>query len=1600
MAYTKLFDISTRETISGSRRVSQIISVPTGKLDKASLFLQGVVGLSLNGTETTVKVDVYAVDSQFIPTGSPLASDSKMVSELTTPSFYNFSLSASVPTTAAMIVSMDGNPSNYVTWSYVNFERGGEPMAVDDGAGWQQDFYRKMSYVAYSVFPGAVTLDDDRPYTQPGFEEDDLRPDIDTDPIQSALIQPGTASVLAANSREDFEAMDLWQGLIIGDTVAINVGTYVITLVVDHSGSMTWNDNSNTRIDFLKRFIDDIDTSLHNAATPSRYYLSIGARTPNGTWGSINPWTDGYVEVLSGIEYLTTILVDGQQASLTVQRVSDSFIMGSFTTTLPEPLSDFGLLNQTIIGRSSGQSTDSSFISSTIRDMQVASPPSSDIFTDSLVSDLGWNFSDPSSATFSASGLDITATSGTNQIGLRGMTGSASNSFTISSKIKIDAASGFYDLTAGITAGRGTGYNQNPAGIWLVAGFERESTPQVSFEILKFNGRKIAKMRLLLNEQSQNGTMLQNVVVSRNGVVIYEGLNEKLIDRGSNGIPLVEGMIYAYTIYSVDSAGNQSPVKTVTAAPMSAPRFPMGLAGFKAVEEVILPPSEDDVGKRRVKLSWVHAATTDSSLAYNKIYVLRREDRPPESVLDGTLVFSATSSDPLYASPYYDFNAVGFVKSTYPCAGLTYYYAAFTENSSGAQCKLDNARQASVEISASDKPWEKVSPIVIPPDYDPTAPGAPSIVSAIPGPNEIKISWTAGTGAKRYEIYFGETEYPSPGTDPDTGLRIYTAPSVASPTPSVLSPIYSGSDLSFIHRGLDNYEPHYYVVVSYDSVDIPSAGVQTFSRPDDTVTYHIAPLSPEEFSASPYNAEAIVLTWKLSLPDATNVKAYHGEAVNVVAIVTFDDDEDAPFSSDMSLDETSRTAEGYFLSEIPRDVVIDTFGLGAYNDMVNSIQEAQSAATASESEAEAAAQEPDENALAKEESTVDTSGPTVGTQTTVDPTTLPAISIDPQTQQSLINPVAAINFGRGKSYEPNITTGTISIAPSNSIQNFTKSAQCSFETSLSVTDRDTGTTLAKIYGGNGQVTFANPFGLSIKDDPPQKINRRTAWKQSCCCPAGDNCFKTSGDPVECPGGAQTSNGLGWVCEQVPGVYTILGGTFTFAVQATWKNLPITDPVNLEIRILDASTGLQSTVTTLPGASTDGILYTTTTLKAQEVTDRAGNPSGHSVNYNMATVTLPSQDVPGDYTIEVTARYNGYSRTATLPVHYEHPLNIDVISKEFIPNGVDIAEQQVRVYLGDPTWEPSKKVPVPDGTVVKWTLIPGGSFKKTRPFYSTESLGGTGIKSSTSGGIAKNVFFGPGVDIEEFNCTTTEPCHDYEWYVVRAEVSAYGQTRIGYNVIYLNPTQGSEQDMSRIFMRPVVNGGPGFSVDQIPCDGEAVSTWEVLGIPRNDGNVGDARSGAYFHQRVTAMGGLVPDLPDGTVVTIYVNAYQNLVSASARDRLRNAGIPEIKTDLTNDQFVMANYAKATIIGGKATFEVRLNALANGKDIEQPETLPTNIVYGQQLPFNSTPIVFYMTAVASLTVRGRALTFWGGGRDLVYSAPPCWLSFTEPLGTRQI
>lgn len=310
-------------------------------------------------------------------------------------------------------------------------------------------------------------------------------------------------------------------------------------------------------------------------------------------------------------------------------------------------------------------------------------------------------------------------------------------------------------------------------------------------------------------------------------------------------------------------------------------------------------------------------------------------------------------------------------------------------------------------------------------------------------------------------------------------------------------------------------------------------------------------------------------------------------------------------------------------------------------------------------------------------------------------------------------------------------------------------------------------------------------------------------------------------------------------------------------------------------------------------------------------------------------------------------------------------------------------------------------------MVTWSIEPGANFSKSRPFFSRSDIVGTGIKSSTQDGIAREIFFGPGTDIEPFECgPDAEPCTDFEWYVLSAEVEALGINKTGIGVILENAfvSPFDESGLNRVFLRPVVDSAPGFSSDVVPSDGAVESLWEVVAVPRTDGDIGDIRSGAYFHDSITSLGGLVPDLPDGTVVTLYVNPYFGdaafgiAASSDQRKDILASGKPEVKTDLTNGEFIEANFARATILNGKAEFRIRLNAVSIGELLEQPlDEEIENIIYNTAPLWISTPLVFSLTATTSLPVRGKTIAFFGGGSSFSGSTPPCWLSFEEPLGS---
>lgn len=258
MAFSKANILTTREPVFGAIRLGQILAIPTARLDKVSIYLEPYINDTVAAESINVIVEVYDLDGLGNPTGAPLASDYKTLSELVTKGYANFRIEATVPTIAAVVLRVpNGDPDNHVAWRYVSVSSGGQEqlISLDDGASWTQNPTRKFAYRTFSAVANAIDPDQ-----------------------QTALVQPGTLQSVIDDTTVEFELGTVDRAVVSGDTVAVNFGDFVVTVVVDQSGSMTWNDRDGVRYDFLKDFIADIDASLPSSSTATYSLIKFRGR--------------------------------------------------------------------------------------------------------------------------------------------------------------------------------------------------------------------------------------------------------------------------------------------------------------------------------------------------------------------------------------------------------------------------------------------------------------------------------------------------------------------------------------------------------------------------------------------------------------------------------------------------------------------------------------------------------------------------------------------------------------------------------------------------------------------------------------------------------------------------------------------------------------------------------------------------------------------------------------------------------------------------------------------------------------------------------------------------------------------------------------------------------------------------------------------------------------------------------------------------------------------------------------------------------------------------------------------------------------------------
>lgn len=1020
-----------------------------------------------------------------------------------------------------------------------------------------------------------------------------------------------------------------------------------------------------------------------------------------------------------------------------------------------------------------------------------------------------------------------------------------------------------------------------------------------TYSIVKFHGRQIGRLSLSLESGSSTSLPVGSRLLRKqgspitgptDGVVLYEGTAE-----GYSDLTTADGGTYYYGVYAYDAAGNFSSGFTTMVTTVDGFVYPVGGAGLvttSVIQERTLPDAgcptgaagTYDLGERYVTLEWRDPASDDLALDYDGFCVIRRTDRYAESIFDGTpmrlssyggyrtlVPDSAPSTIPKDVSGTYSFRdfydaTAAPTEHLSPILGLTYYYTIFTyKGSLGGSVSPDNAVKDSAAIQSVDRFWEELEfPLNDPSQYcfDVTPPSPPT-ASVIIGNEELEIRWVAGDATSvRYKLYYDPESSPEIKADIDGQTTI---------TGTLL---YDGEDTSYIHRNLDNDEPHFYLLVALDRLENMSSAVTFVARPTeiDPSSDSIPPAPPIEFRNRIASGRRVDLSWRLAIEEERSLSVWFGDTVTATLSVSFSDLNSRTSLATLEFDEIKRTIN------------------------------------------------------AKEGEEVD--------------------------EQD------AIEFASIPQSETNSLVSTIDATPSMFVRNKMEDASLEFRGALRVEEAATGKLFSQVLTPSATVRLANPLDLAIEVDPTQKVNR-TSWTLAC----------SLDDAPEKK------------IEQFPGVYVRTGESLDMEIEAKYRDAYIPSSLPVRVRILDVDTGEPSSTVRLPQTNSDGVAILNLVPSTDESLDRTGNPSGTTVTRSLLSLSIPPQDFPGDFIIEASVEYRGYEETVTEEVHFESSLNIDIEAQDFTPDGISIAEQSAFVYYGDPLESRASKSPVPDQTVVTWELVRIQS-QKPRSLYSTDNVPGTGVKSYVRSGIARKVFFGPASDVEPPSSPT---CTDGELWALKCTVEVAGLEKVEYAKIELNPFEPPPL-LNRIFLK--ANGA--FNKAELMADGETEATFVVVAKPELDGDPADPQSGAYFRDRIVALGGSVPSLDDGNLVTLYVTTRHG--SVSPYDVIITTNISP------NGQPMMA---QARIENGVAEFKLKVNASVYGSSPDAPLTTEyNNLIYDQDLAWPQSPDVFALVAMIPLEVNGKQISFTGGGQSLTSSTPPVFLGLIEPLAPGSI
>ena len=1166
---------------------------------------------------------------------------------------------------------------------------------------WHIDYNRKCAFKIYSDFDSIDPYD------------------------QSLIVQHPKEQFLTINNFSDEDSVEFYNTKIIddpygGQAVVLELNDRIVSILIDQSGSMTWNDSRNFRYDI----VSDIVTRL-DATYPGNIYYNLssfggapiyinmdafgsGGGTGGGTGGSSGSSSFAGVRVLrkSGSFSLSPLdgdivkegffksvadidLVEGTEYYYSVYTYNSSYVFGKPSQIKITPRDNIipkgvSLFSQTaLVG------------SGVLRD----SNSESIWHIDEGIGDHLYNFADRdfilniSNCIWNDKIKSIP--SGIASIRFNGQTSYAS-SINATDKLSLDSAGVktimFWIRPVAIgPSGNMIVSRQSASGINYILYINSSGGVSVSFDgvdTVSSVGAVIdisywSHIAVTIGPSSSPNNIsfyINGVFAGEQTLPSWRNDSDMIFDIGYNRTSILSIDHFYGEIAEVSIHKDIKDISYIQRYSRERNSSENLYNAESAADGSITNLSDN--GDRLSLLSFIVTDLAD----YSRVKILRKSFSSPVNFDDGDEVFYGEVGPGEY-----------IVEDIFEgMIGSVYYYRIFTQNSIGNYCYNDNADVREYLIpKIPDSVFE---------DIDSVNPPLSTIENAvvINGDKQVYLHWSLPNDSRiaGVRIYSSTASYPS-------------ISDIKTESTSSGNLIFEGDLLAteYTHRDILNNQNYYYTIAYFNRYGQNSNAVNLLGYPQGGLVANNIPIKPvSNLNAELISSTSIKLTWETggSLKNSDN--NYFDQVVSLSASINSDSGYNLGYNIDVEMRETCQLQ---YLTDAQPDVFKRVFK-----------------------------------------------------QKSQEPSSLYLFNVQKTTQSDM--------------------SGTIMMVPTYSLLNNVEKAAFSIYLYAKIPNpANPNVNLFEYRSDPIEVIFINPISLRLDNRDKKYVTKECPGSESAAVNevVGDmigRTIKIDGVPVRTP-------------QQfvVRAFFNYKNGGFD---TSSIKPQVVIFDISQHIDFCDEEFSYNEIdVSTLKESKDVKLVSQDIELLFNEIEDENG-VVGKEYYFDLI---LTTPDSPKNIFIYVGINYGGFSIIKRMLVNYENSLKINLQGRAPLSNGIDVAEQTATVTLGSDEFA----INVPDGTLVRWELSADYVDENTvgRPFYSTESVGNISelylnsisgyAFSTTVGGLAGNVFFGPAKNVQSRMGTdpNTPTLVVGETYTLKASVNYLGLSASATTKLTLAPT---------------------------------------------------------------------------------------------------------------------------------------------------------------------------------------------------------------------